>query len=123
MGGTSCLASAISGPMSRDAGDLAEAIAALRADLESAICEGRGKDVQFGLGEIELTLQLVATKRGGGKIGWSVLGVDAGAENERTHVVKLTLNPLRRAANGTYTADFAITDRTAADPGIGTTRS
>jgi hypothetical protein len=109
--------------MSGDRGDLADAIAALRADLESAIREGQGKDVQFGLGEIELTLQLVATKHGGGKIGWSVLGVDAGAENERTHVVKLTLKPLKRAADGQYTADFAIADHAATEPGIGGQRT
>jgi Trypsin-co-occurring domain 2 len=116
------LQGAISGCMSGDAGDLADAIAALRSDLESAIREGQGKDVQFGLGEIELTLQLVATKYGGGKIGWSVLGVDAGAQSERTHVVKLTLKPLQRMADGTYTADFAIADRAALDPGIGGNR-
>jgi Trypsin-co-occurring domain 2 len=109
--------------MPSDAGDLANAIAALRADLESGISEGRGKDVQFGLGDIELTLQLVATKHAGGKIGWSVLGVDAGGQSERTHAVKLTLKPLRRAADGTYRTDFVIADQTADDPGIGHTRT
>jgi hypothetical protein len=109
--------------MSADAGDLAEAIASLRADLESAISEGHGKGVQFELGEIELTLQLVATKHGGGKIGWSVLGVDAGAGNERTHTVKLALKPLQRSADGTYTPVFAVTDHVTVDPGIGTSRS
>jgi hypothetical protein len=108
--------------MSGDAGDLADAIAALRADLESAITAGQGKGVQFGLGDIELTLQLVATKHGGGKIGWSVLGVDAGAEHARTHTVKLMLKPLQRAADGTYTADFAIAGQSTLDPGIGSRR-
>src|ERR1700685_1839532 len=88
--------------MAGDAGDLAEAIEALRADLESAIQEGHGKNVQFGVGDIELTLQLVATKHGGGKIGWSVLGLAAGAENARTHTIKLKLTPLRLKADGTY---------------------
>lgn len=109
--------------MSEDAGDLAEAIAALRADLERAMSEGDGKDVQFGLGDIELTLQLVAAKHGGGKIGWSVLGINAGSEKEHTHTVKLILRPLKRAADGTYTADFAIADHAVATPGIGGTRS
>jgi hypothetical protein len=109
--------------MSGDAGDLVEAIAALRADLESAISDGHGKDLQFGLGEIELTLQLVVTKHGGGKIGWSVLGAEAGVENARAHTVKLTLKPLRRAADGTYTADFTIADQVAAVPGVGIRRS
>ena len=109
--------------MGGDAGDLADAIASLRSDLESAISEGRDKDVQFGLGEIELTLQLIATKHGGGRIGWSVLGADAGAESARTHTIKLTLKPLRRTADGTYTADFAVADHRALDPGIGSSRS
>lgn len=108
--------------MSGDAGDLADAIAALRADLESAIREGHGKDVQFGLGEIELTLQLVATRHCGGRIGWSVLGGDVGAGSGRTHTVKLTLKPLQRAEDGTYTAEFAITGHAGADPGVGSRR-
>ena len=116
-------AAAIVDGMSAEAGDLAGAIASLRADLEKAISEGQGHDVQFGLGDVELTLQLVATKHGGGKVGWSVLGVDAGAQNERTHTVKLTLRPLKRTADGTYVEVFAITDHVTTDPGIGTTRS
>jgi hypothetical protein len=108
--------------MSGDAGDLAGAIAALRADLESAIREGDGKDVKFELGEIELTLQLIATKHGGGKVGWSVLGIDAGAESARTHAVKLTLTPRHRAADGTYTTVFAaITEPIKISPNIGNT--
>jgi hypothetical protein len=109
--------------MSRDVGDLAEAIAALRADVESAIVEGRGREVQFGLGEIELTLQLVATKHGGGKIGWSVLGIDAGAGNQRTHAVKLTLQPLHRMPDGGYAAKFAVADHAATEPGVGASRT
>jgi len=109
--------------VSGDVGNLVGAIAALRADLESAIREGHGKDVQFGLGEIELTLQLVATKHGGGKIGWSVLAFDAGAKSERTHTVKLTLKPLQRTADGTYSPNFAIAGHTTVDPGIGSRRS
>lgn len=122
-----CRTAAIVDGMSAEVGDLAGAIASLRADLESAISEGQGQDVQFGLGDVELTLQLVATKHGGGKVGWSVLGVDAGAQNERTHTVKLTLRPLKRAADGSYSETFAIADRVTTDPGngigIGTTRS
>jgi hypothetical protein len=54
--------------MAQDGGDLPEAIASLRAGLEAALAEGRGKDVQFGLGEVELTLQLVADKHAGGDL-------------------------------------------------------
>lgn len=98
--------------MPQETGDFAEAIGALRAGLEAALAEGRGRDVQFALGDVELTLQLVAEKHGGGKFGWSVLGVDAGGKSERTHVVKLVLKPRFRQENGTYSGDSTITDKT-----------
>lgn len=104
-------------------GDLAEAIAALRAGLEAALEEGRGKDVQFGLGDVELTLQLVADKHAGGKIGWSVLGVDAGAKSERTHSMKLVLQPRFRQGDGSYSGDSTIADRMNGTPGIGVNRT
>lgn len=107
--------------MSQKIGEIAQAIAALRADLEAALAEGQGKDVQFGLGDVELTLQLVADKHTGGKIGWSVLGVDAGGKSERTHSVKLTLQPQLKQRDGTYSGGFAIADETDGDPRIGVT--
>jgi hypothetical protein len=94
--------------MAEKDGDLVKAIVALRADLEKAVAQGQGSAVQFGLGDIELTLQLVADKHADGKIGWSVLGVDAGAKAERTHVVKLMLQPRYRLPDGTYSADFTV---------------
>jgi hypothetical protein len=103
--------------------ELVNAIAALREDLQGAMDEGRGKDMQFGLGDIELTLQLVATKKLGGKIGWSLAGIDAGGQSERTHSVKLTLSPRYRAPDGTYTADFTVADQVEGDPGVGTRRT
>lgn len=109
--------------MAEEIGDLAEALAALRADLEVALAEGEGKDVQFGLGDVELTLQLVADKHAGGKIGWSVLGVNAGRKSERTHSVKLVLQPRLKQNDGTYSGGFAIADNTDEDPGVGVTRT
>lgn len=105
--------------MSRDDWSLDEAIATLRADLQAAINEGNSKDVQFGVGDIELTLQLVAKKQGGGNFGWSVLGINAGGSSERTHVVKLVLKPRYRTADGTYSEDFAIASRVAEEPQFG----
>jgi hypothetical protein len=109
--------------MAEEGGDLVKAIVALRADLQAAVAEGQGNDVQFGLGDIELTLQLVADKHAGGKIGWSVLGVDAGAKSERTHVVKLTLQPRYRQPDGTYSIDFTIAGQADETPGIGLKRT
>jgi|SRR5882724_11503140 len=109
--------------MAQEIGDLAEAIAALRAGLEAALAEGRGRHVQFGLGDVELTLQLVADKHAGGKIGWSVLGADAGGKSERTHSVKLMLQPRYRQPDGTYSDEFTIADESGASPGIGVSRT
>jgi hypothetical protein len=109
--------------VTEEGGDLVNAIAALRADLQDAMHEGQGKSMQFGLGDIELTLQLVAEKHGGGKIGWSILGVDAGVQSERTHIVKLTLKPQHLKADGTYTADFTITDQVDVKPGVSMNRT
>jgi hypothetical protein len=109
--------------MAEEGGDLVKALAALRADLQTALAEGRGNDVQFGLGDIELTLQLVADKHAGGKIGWSVLGVDAGAKSERTHVVKLTLQPRYRQPDGSYSTDFTIAGQVDGTPDIGVNRT
>ena len=114
---------AISDGMAEEGGDLVKAIVALRADLQAAMAEGQGKGVQFGLGDIDLTLQLVADKHAGGKIGWSVLGIDAGAKSERTHVLKLTLQPRYRQADGTYSTDFTIAGQSDGTPAIGANRT
>lgn len=106
-----------------DTGDLAEAVESLRAGLEAALAQGRDRDVQFGLGDVELTLQLVADRHGGGKIGWSVLGVDAGVNSERTHSVKLVLKPRIRREDGNYGEDGTIADRPDGAPGIGVSRT
>jgi hypothetical protein len=109
--------------MTQEIGDLAEAIAALRADLEAALAEGQGRDVQFGLGDVELTLQLVADKHAGGKIGWSVLGVDAGGKSERTHSVKLMLKPRFRQEDGSYSEQGTIADESEGTPAVGVRRT
>ncbi len=109
--------------MAQEIGDLAEAIAALRAGLEAALAEGQGRDVQFGLGDVELTLQLVADKHAGGKIGWSVLGADAGGKSERTHSVKLVLKPCFRQEDGSYGEQGTIADESEETPGVGVSRT
>lgn len=109
--------------MAQEAGDLAEAIAALRSGLEAALAEGQGRDVQFSLGDIELTLQLVADKHVGGKIGWSVLGADAGGKSERTHSLKLVLKPRLRQEDGSYSEQGRIADELEDAPGVGVRRA
>lgn len=108
--------------MAQEIGDLAEAIASLRAGLEAALAEGQEKDVQFALGDVELTLQLVADKHADGKIGWSVLGVNAGGKSERTHMVKLVLQPRFRQKDGSYRKQGRIADESDRTPGVGISR-
>ena len=83
-----------------DMGDLPEAIAALRADLETAMAEGNDRPLQFELGVVELTLQVEAVRRAGGKIGWSLLGVEGSRDVTNTHTVTLTLQPASRTPGG-----------------------
>ena len=102
-----------------DAGDLAEAIAALRADLAAAMDEGRGQGMQFGLGDVELTLQLVARKHGGARIGWAVLGVGGSYDAARTHSIKLVLQPMFETPAGILTRDFTIASQGSSQPVVG----
>jgi len=99
--------------------DLTEAIAGLRKSLLAAMEEGQGQPMQFGLSEVEVTLQLVATKHGGGKIGWSVLGVDGSYDSAKTHSVKLKLQPTYQSEDGTYTRDFTIASQASSSPEFG----
>jgi hypothetical protein len=77
---------------------LANAIADLRAELLKALQEGAGKDLQFRLKPIELELKLAITAGGEGNAGikfWVVeLGAKGSYQNETTHTLKLTLEPV-----------------------------
>jgi hypothetical protein len=77
---------------------LAEAIRALRRELLVAVREGADKELQFGLGPIELELQLEISREAGGEAGIKFWVVSVGAKGTRTsattHTVKITLAPL-----------------------------
>ena len=87
---------------------LAAVIEALRAELTEAIDEGAGKGMQFQLDPIELTLQLVVTDEGNGKLGWKVLELGASRESVTTQTAILKLTPVWRMRDGTLVRDFAI---------------
>lgn len=76
---------------------LADAIGQLRREISAAMDAARDEPLQFGLGPVELELQVGLTTKGvvRGEVKWFVLsfGADAGAEGTRTHKVKLTLTP------------------------------
>lgn len=73
----------------------------LRAELEQAAAAGEGADLLFGLGPIELELEMGVTSEGGGETGvkfWVLtLGGKASKVSERTQRLKLTLSPRRRS--------------------------
>jgi hypothetical protein len=81
---------------------LADAIRALRSDLQAAITAGRDEPLRFLLSPIELTLQHVVTKSAEGKLGWRVLEIGGTAESARTQTVKLTLEPGWLATDGSF---------------------
>ena len=84
--------------MSAEEVGLAEAIASLRQELSQALAEGKGQEVQFKLGPIELDLQLQVENKVGANAGikWWLISLGGSGEHSsgRTHHLKLTLQPL-----------------------------
>jgi hypothetical protein len=90
---------------------LAAAIATLRQELLRAGESGEGSDMRFRISSIDVSLQVAATKEGSGKIGWTILGLGASYESATTQTLRLTLEPLWRKPDGSYTSDFAVSDQ------------
>ena len=74
---------------------LSDAIRDLRNELIEARNAGDGKSLKFEIEDIELELQMVSTikGKGGAKIGWGILGAEAGIEDSsaRTHRLKFKM--------------------------------
>lgn len=77
---------------------LARVIEDLRAELMSALEEGKGKPLQFNLKPIELELKVAVTATGSGKGSvkfWVVeVGAEGKVEHASTHTLKLSLEPI-----------------------------
>src|SRR3954452_24042227 len=77
---------------------LAEAIRALRREVVEAVREGRGEDVLFALGPIELELLVEASLEQGAEGGikfWLIsAGADASRSRKTTHTLRLSLRAL-----------------------------
>ena len=86
---------------------LAEALEAVRDELESAWHEGEGRRVRFQASEVTLTLSTVARldKDGSGKIRWYVIEAGGGVKSgsERAQTLTLTLVPVHVDAQGRST--------------------
>jgi hypothetical protein len=101
---------------------LADAIAALREELLAAVDEGSDAPVRFRLEPVELSLQVGVTKGAEGKIGWQVLGLGGSYSSAVTQTLTLTLAPVWRQGDGSYSSDFTIADQTARSPRFGPQR-
>ncbi|ATE58533.1 trypco2 family protein [Actinosynnema pretiosum] len=77
--------------------ELAQAVAALRDELLEAVVYGRGQEVQFAVGTIELEFGVelkVDAKAKGGFKAWVMTGeASAGVARSSTHRVKVSLTP------------------------------
>lgn len=59
------------------------------------------------------------TKEAQGKIGWHVLGLGASYDSATTQTLKLRLEPVSLAEDGTVTRDFTIADQADRSPRVG----
>jgi hypothetical protein len=98
---------------------LADAIAALREELMTAMNEGKDAPMRFRLAPVQLTLQVAVTKEAGGKIGWHVLGLGGSYTSATTQILALALEPVWKQDDGSYTRDFIIADQGAQAPHFG----
>jgi Trypsin-co-occurring domain 2 len=95
---------------------LADAIEALRGELETAMVAGEGERLRFALGPVEMEFEVAISRERTAKGGiafWVVtLGGEAGRTSATTHRVKLTLQP-RAGAGG----DVLVHDELEQRPG------
>jgi Trypsin-co-occurring domain 2 len=85
---------------------LADALEALRSELESAQIESADKNVQFPIERLTVELKVGVTKSAGGKAGFTVpvigveLGGKAGYDRETLQTITLVLQaPVDQAGN------------------------
>jgi Trypsin-co-occurring domain 2 len=98
---------------------LAESIAALRDELHAAMAKMPQTGLLFRLAPIELTLEVVVTKVGEGKIGWQIVEAGGKYEKGRTQTLKLTLDPAYRDTTGRLMEHPYVSDASRPDQRIG----
>jgi len=76
---------------------LADAVKGIRAELNAAMAEGVGKDVQFDVGPVELEFAVDVQKDAKADFGVRIhvisLGVRGGVSQDSTNRIKVVLNP------------------------------
>ncbi|MFJ9821823.1 trypco2 family protein [Streptomyces sp. NPDC101151] len=92
---------------------LAEAVNALREELQQAWSSSEGARLRFRPSPVELTVQVAVTKAVGGSVKakwWLVeLGGDSSRSSVTTQTLKLTLDPVGYDPDGNQ-VDFLISD-------------
>ena len=95
--------------MAEDWVGLADAITALRRELNTAMSAGKSDDLRFGLGPVELEFLLEVKRDGGGeagvRFGVVTVGVKGDMSKASTHRVKLVLQPQDRHGRPVDIAD------------------
>lgn len=98
---------------------LAAVLAGLREELTAAIDEGSAKGMHFQLNPIELTLQMVVTDEGSGKVGWKVLEVGGTRKSQSTQTLVLRLTPVWKTQDGKLVQDLTVASAGEAGAKIG----
>ena len=90
--------------------DLADTIRMLRAELTTAMADGEGEQLLFGLGPVDLELHLEITNETSGKGGIKFNILTIGASKSRgdanTHKITLRLNPVDAKGNPAHIAAY-----------------
>jgi Trypsin-co-occurring domain 2 len=88
---------------------LADAITALRRELNTALATGKDDALRFGLGPVDLEFLLEVKSEGGGeagvRFGVVTVGVKGDVSRASTHRIKLVLQPQDRHGQPVDIAD------------------
>jgi hypothetical protein len=94
--------------MAEDLIPLADAIRALREELEDAVAESTDKAIRFVAGPVEFEFEAVVSREsgGGGKVSFKLLGIGAEASlsgklsGQRVQKLKIVLKPVDAQGKG-----------------------
>jgi hypothetical protein len=93
---------------------LAAVVESLRAELATAMAEGKGEDLRFRLGPVELEFQVQVSGEVGTQAGvkfWVVsVGGSAARSSASTHTIRLVLHP-----TGSGGGDVTVGDEDSAE--------
>jgi len=89
---------------------LADTIAAVRRELNSAQAAGQGQPVQFRSGPVELEFEVAITRTGSGQAGVQLWVLTLGAKGEMGHATTQRIKVILQPVNPQTGEDARITD-------------